>query len=211
MRQTELDREIKALTEQSYNQLEGEWGEWLEVAKKYEHKVLAQDKLDIRHDILLELHHARQRDNKPIPILRAYRIASLTVALYWRQLLKPLIKVCIIDGLPKKPDHSKCSYHDKPTKCRQCPFLAMRPVQSLEGEIDIGEGDTIQLKDTIADDNAINLEAWQDEETFLLGCPMRLIEIAHKKSKGKPLSWSDHKYWERTIKKEQARYQKTLF
>ncbi|MBA7610426.1 hypothetical protein ES703_17634 [subsurface metagenome] len=175
MRQTERDREIRGVAEQSYDQLEGEWLDWLEVARKYEHKVLSQDRLDIRHIILLELYHARQRDNKPIPILRAYRIASLMVALYWRQLKR------------------------QPT------------MLSLEADIQLDEGEIVQLKDTVADDNAIDLSAWLDEETFLLGCPMRLIEIAHKKSTGKPLSWKDHKYWERTIKKERARYQKTLF
>ncbi len=90
MRQSELTREIGAIAEQSYNQLEGEWRDWLQVARRYEHKVPYQDRLDIRHDIMLELYRARQRDNKPIPELRAYRIASLTVALYWRRLKRQL-------------------------------------------------------------------------------------------------------------------------
>jgi len=64
---------------------------------------------------------------------------------------------------------------------------------------------------TVADDKAIDLDTWLDDKAFLLGCPMRLIQIAHKKRAGKPLSWKDHKYWERTIKKERARYQKALF
>jgi len=85
MKQSELTAEIEAIAEQSYNRLEGEWHDWLEVARKYEHKVPSQDRYDMRHTILLELHRARQRDGKPIPLLRAYRIASLMVALYWRK------------------------------------------------------------------------------------------------------------------------------
>ncbi len=85
MRQ-EVIADIDQSIEQSYNQLQGDWRDWLEVARRYEHKVPYHDRLDIRHDIMLELHRARQRDGKPIPILRAYRIASLTVALYWRRL-----------------------------------------------------------------------------------------------------------------------------
>jgi len=85
MKQSELTAEIEARAEQSYNQLQGEWHDWLEVAKRYEHKVPSQDRYDIRHTILLELYKARQRDDKPIPTLRAYRIASLTIALYWRK------------------------------------------------------------------------------------------------------------------------------
>ena len=72
--------------EQGYDGLEGEWLEWLEVARTYEGKVPRQDRLDIRHDIILELHRARERDKKPLPPLRAYKIASLMVALYWRRL-----------------------------------------------------------------------------------------------------------------------------
>ena len=168
---SDIDQSIK----QSYDQLDGEWLEWLEVAKKYEHKVPTVDRLDIRHDIILELYHARQRDGKPIPILRAYRIASLTVALYWRQ------------------------FKRKPT------------MLSLDADLQIDEGETIQLKDTIADDNAIDLEAWLDEATWRLGCPMRLIQIASKRLNGIPLNDTDRRYFNRHKVKELARYQKTLF
>ena len=169
MRQTERDREIRGVAEQSYDQLDGEWGEWLAVARKYEHKVLTQDRLDIRHTILLELYHARQRDGKPIPILRAYRIASLMVALYWRQLKR------------------------QPT------------MLSLEADIELAEGDIVQLKDTIADDKAIDLEAWLDEATWRLGCPMRLVEIARKRLYGIPLDNKDKCYLWRFRKQEQKK------
>jgi len=36
MKQSELTAEIEAIAEQSYNRLEGEWHDWLEVARKYE-------------------------------------------------------------------------------------------------------------------------------------------------------------------------------
>ncbi|MBA7706713.1 hypothetical protein ES703_115570 [subsurface metagenome] len=85
MRQEELTQEIEALAEQSYDQLDGEWRDWLEVARKYERKVPYQDRGDMRHTIIVELHRARLRDGEPIPLLRAYRIASLMVALYWRK------------------------------------------------------------------------------------------------------------------------------
>ncbi|MBA7629085.1 hypothetical protein ES703_36583 [subsurface metagenome] len=34
-----LYKEIEAIAEQSYDQLEGEWLEWLQVARRYEHKI----------------------------------------------------------------------------------------------------------------------------------------------------------------------------
>ena len=44
MRRSEREAELQSLAEQSYEKLEGEWQEWLEVAKKYEHKVPSQDR-----------------------------------------------------------------------------------------------------------------------------------------------------------------------
>ena len=103
-------RELDAIAEKSYDQLEGEWHDWLEVARKYEHKVPSQDRYDIRHTIIIELAKARQRDGKPIPILRAYRIASFTVALYWRELIKAQVRVCLYDGLPQEPHCPICRH-----------------------------------------------------------------------------------------------------
>lgn len=207
MRQEELTAEIKAIAKRSYDQLDGEWRDWLEVAKRYEHRVPAPDKYDIRHTIMLELHHARQRDGKPIPPLRAYRIASLTVALYWREINKPLVKVCVIDGIAKEPNNGKCSFKDKPPKCRQCPFLAVRAIQSLDTEIEDTEGNRVRLMDTVADDKAIDLDLKLEASDWLLGCPMRLIEIATKKLDGKPLTAKDRQYLSRF--RRQA--QKSLF
>lgn len=76
---------------------------------------------------------------------------------------------------------------------------------SLNTEIEDGEGDTIELIDTLADDSAIDLEAWVDARTWLLGCPKRLIEIAHKNVKGEVLEVADRKYLWKWRKKAQKR------
>ena len=74
---------------------------------------------------------------------------------------------------------------------------------SLNTVIDNGEGDTIELIDTIADDKAIDLEAWLDVRVWLLGCPKRLLGIAHKRVSGIALNKVDQKYLERYRKKAQ--------
>ena len=76
-------------------------------------------------------------------------------------------------------------------------------VVSLNAEIDNGEGDTIELIDTVADDNAIDLTDWLDARFWLLGCPKRLIEVAHKIVKGIPLTNLEHQYLWRARRKEQ--------
>jgi len=202
-RQVDIDR-----IEQSYNQLDGEWREWLEVARRYERKVLSQDRLDTRHNIMIELARARARDGKPLPLLRAYRIASLTVALYWRELNKASVKVCILNGLPKIPDYSSCSFKHKPSKCRECAFLAIRPIQSLDSEVIDGEGNKVRLLDTVASDKALDLpDTYYDVKTWLLGCPVKLVQIANKKLDGKPLDAKDRMYLMRYRRQEQ----KSLF
>jgi len=151
----------------SYDRLDGEWLNWYQVAHRFEHKVPAQDRGDIKHNIILELAKARARDGKPIPIPRAYRIASLVVALYWRQETR------------------------KPT------------MLSLNSEIANGEGDTTELIETIADDKAIDLSAWLDAKTWLLGCPIRLVQIAHKRLDGQVLTHTDRNYLYKWRKREQ--------
>ena len=87
---------------------------------------------------------------------------------------------------------------------------AVLTTTSLNEEIDDGEGNTIELYQTIADDGAIDLEAWVDARFWLKSCPRRLVKIACKKLKGKPLSWKEHKYLERYRQKELLKYQQKI-
>jgi hypothetical protein len=80
-------------------------------------------------------------------------------------------------------------------------------ILSLNTEKDDGEGNSTELIDTLASDGAIDLDAWLDARTFLLGCPMRLIVIAGKRLKKIPLDDKDKKYLRRFRRREQ----KSLF
>ena len=80
-------------------------------------------------------------------------------------------------------------------------------ILSLNGEIEDGEGDTVELWETLADDKAIDPEAWLDARTFLLGCPKRLIRIAYKRYAGYELDQKEQKYLENYRQK----HQKALF
>ena len=152
----------------SYDRLDGEWRQWYDTAHRFERKVPAQDRGDIRHNIILELALARARDgDKPFSKAMMYRVASFVVADYWRKASR------------------------KPT------------MLSLEAEIDNGDGDTTELIETIADDRAIDVEAWLDARTFLLGCPHRLVQIANKINKGQTLTHGDRTYLWKWRKREQ--------
>jgi hypothetical protein len=78
-------------------------------------------------------------------------------------------------------------------------------ILSLNTELNDNDGDGVELIDTLSDDKAIDLDAWLDARTFLLGCPMRLIVIAGKRLKGIPLTKYEQLYLCRFWKKQQKR------
>ena len=83
-------------------------------------------------------------------------------------------------------------------------------ILSLNEEMDDGEGNSIELYLTIADDKAVDLEAWLDAKTWLKGCPKRLIDIVHKRVIGKPLNQNELTYLCRYRQKELKKAQSSL-
>jgi len=158
--------------------------------------VPAQDRGDIRHSIILELALARARDGtKPFSEAMMCRIASCVVALYWRKQYK------LTNGL----DCGSCSQKQR-AKCRsedlyrECPKAIK--IEYLNRPITDAEGNVTELGDTIADDRALDIGAWVDARTFLLGCPQRLIQIAYKIRNGDALGKTDRQYLWRFRKRE---------
>ena len=181
----------------SYDRLDGEWAQWFRTAQRFEHKVPAQDRGDIRHSIILELARTRARDgDKPFSEAMMCRIASCVVAHYWRTQYK------LTNGLDcgscNQKQRQKCRSEDL---YRQCPKAVK--IESLSKPITDAEGNVTELGDTIADDKAIDLGAWLDARTFLLSFPQRLIQIAHKRLNGIVLNNADKLYLCKWRKREQ--------
>jgi hypothetical protein len=84
----------------------------------------------------------------------------------------------------------------------------LRAIQSLDSEID-DNGNT--LANTIADDHAVDLDAWLDYKTWLLGFPMRLVQIGKKKRDGIPLNRKEQTYLNHYQTRQLKKSQKTLF
>ena len=152
-----------------------DWEKYSEVADRFQYKAKAQDREDLKHSIILafaqQVERNRHNGDKPLTEFGMLRIASHTVADYWRS----------------EKRNGK--------------------MVSLNAQIEDGEGNSIEMIDTLADDKAIDLEAWIDARTWLLGCPRRLVEIAHKRVNGIALSKYEQLYLCRFWK----RGQKTLF
>jgi len=84
---------------------------------------------------------------------------------------------------------------------------AVLTTTSLNEEIDDGDNNNTELAETIADDRAIDLEAWVDARVWLRGCPRRLVKIAYKKVLGKALNLKERQYLCRYRQKELKKYQ----
>ena len=153
-----------------------DWGKYMEIADRFQHKARYQDREDLRHDIMVRLAElADSNGDKPFTEASMLRVGSYVVMEYWRQ------------------------------EKRQLTWL------SLNEEVEDDEGNSIELLETLADDKAIDLEAWQDAKRWRLGCPKRLVRIADKRVWGRPLTHKEQMYLNRYRQKDLAKAQKALF
>ncbi len=183
-----------------YDQLDGEWLTYYKVATKYVHKARFEDRGDLLHTIILNLAVAGKNDgHKPDNPSWLYRIASFTVAQYWRDYYYR------VNGI----DCGHCSNQQR-QKCKRdnlygskCPRAIK--LESLQKPIVGEDGELGELGDLIADDKALDLAEWLDNKTFLLGCPQRLIDIAEKIRDGEALSEYERLYLYRFRQREQKK------
>ena len=180
-----------------YDHLTGEYLTYYHVASRFAGKVREQDKGDVLHDIIMTLADVqRNNGHKPFTEAVMYRIASRTVALYWRNHYKHTNGLTC--GNCSKAQRLKCREHWLYGECPKAVKL-----ESLNKPMIDSEGNTTEFGDLIADDKALDLEAWADARTFLLGCPDRLIAIAYKVEGGEPLTNKEHQYLWYWRKREQ--------
>ena len=180
-----------------YDQLDGEWLLYYKVAVKFCHKVRFEDTDDILHTIILNLAVAgRKNGHKPDNPSWMYRIASFTIAQYWRTYYYN--NYGIDCGHCSNQQRKKCRADDLYSECPR----AIR-IESLSKPIVGEDGQISELGELIADDKALDLDEWLDIKTFLTGCPQRLIDIAEKIREGIPLNKNDQKYLERYRHKTQ--------
>jgi len=195
---TRKQRQTPAI-DNGYDQLDGEWLTYYKVASRFNHKAKVEDTEDLLHDIILTLAVAKRNNgHKPFTEAVMYRIASYTQAHYWYKHYK------LTMGL----DCGHCSKSQR-HKCREnwlygdCPKAIK--LDRLNKPILDNEGHTTALGDLIADDKALDLDAWLDARTFLLSCPHRLVQIAQKRLDGIPLNNADKLYLGKWRKREQKR------
>ena len=174
-----------------------DWDKYIVVAERFQHKAKAQDGEDLKHNIILRLAQvANNNGHKPFTEAVMYRIASYVVADYWRAQYK--LTNGLNCGSCSQKQRQKCRSGDL---FRQCPKAIK--LESLSKPIVDDNGNTTELGELIADEKAIDLDAWVDAKTFLLYFPKRLIEIATKIDYGDNLNNKDRQYLSRYRRREQ--------
>jgi hypothetical protein len=180
-----------------YDQLPEPYLTFYNVALPFANSV--PDREDLLHTIIANLADAhRSNGHKPDNNSWMFRIASFSKAQYWREHYKRTA------GL----DCGHCSKEQK-RKCKEdwlygdCPKLVK--VESLHKPIIDSQGNLTELGDLIADDKALDIDAWLDARTFLLGAPERLLLIGGKIRDGETLTESERQYLSRWRRQEQKK------
>jgi hypothetical protein len=128
-----------------------------------------------------------------------YRIASRAQADYWFKHYK------LTMGL----DCGHCSSKQR-RKCKEgwlygeCPKAIK--LESLNKPVIDSEGNTTELGELIADDKAIDLDAWVSSSTWEIGYPKRLVAIAYRLKAGEAINDRDRQYLCYWRKREQKTF-----
>jgi len=183
---------------EGYDQLEGEYLAYYQIALTFAKRVPIQDMGDLLHTIIMTLADvARNTELSPAAM---YRIASRTRADYWRENYR------LTSGL----DCGHCSNRQR-QKCKEDLLYGKCPkaikIERLSRPVTDTDGNLTELGDLIADDKALDIPQWLEIKEQLLHAPDRLLAIAGKIQDGETLTHAERTY----LWKSRKRTQKSLF
>ena len=184
-----------------YDQLPEPHLTFYNVALRFAVKVLPDDQEDLLHDIMLHLDSVAERKRKAgeaFSEAAMYRTAEHVKDHYWYELRK---RTSGLDcGHCSKTQRRKCKEGDLYAQCPKAIKL-----ESLHKPILDSEGNITEFGNLIADDKALDLDAWLDTRTALLGLPPRMKGIAVKLRDGIPLDAKDKMYLSRWREREKIK------
>jgi len=177
-----------------YDQLPEPHLTYYRIALPFAKSVPTQDTGDLLHTIIMTL--ADVAGNTELSEPAMYRIASYTKADYWRAQYRH----------SKGLDCGSCNQAQR-RKCKEdwlygeCPKAVK--VESLNKPVIGEDGELTELGELIADDKAIDLDAWVSDSTWEIGYPKRLVSIAYKLKAGEALTDRDRQYLSRYRRQSQ--------
>jgi len=183
-----------------YDQLPDPHLTYYRIAVRIAVKVLTDDQEDLLHDIIIHLDRVAERKRargEQFSEAGIYRTAEHVKDHYWYDLRKRT------SGL----DCGNCSTKQR-RKCKEdwlygdCPKLVK--LESLNKPIIDSEGNMTELGDLIADDTALDLDAWLDCKQLFLDYP-RLKRIAKKIADGDQLAGAERVFLHKLRRQEQKK------
>ena len=183
-----------------YSQLEGEWLTYYKVTGYFVRHIHYEDREDWLHDTMLEMAKVKAKyevTGKPLTEAGLMRVASYQVTEYWVKQRR--LTTWLDCGHCSKAQRQKCRSEDLYSECPKYHQLV-----SLNAD---GDGEPSELIEFIADDKAIDLDAWLDARRILRGLPRRLVLTRYKLYSGYPLTDNERKY----LYKFRKNQQKSLF
>ena len=184
-----------------YDQLNGDWGLFYKVAKRFTYKVVRKDSEDFLHDLFLAFARVKasyQVKGKELTEGGLMRVAQYELADYWRKHFKR------INGI----DCSRCSKAQR-EKCKDwylypdCPKAVK--TERLDKLVEDGNGDSTPLHELIADDKAVDLVARLDARLILDSYPRRFVHLMYKDYAGYSLTNTERNYVYHHKRKAQKR------
>jgi len=183
-----------------YDQLPEPYLTYYNVALRFTHKALIDDRQDLLHDIIEGL--ATVAEHKILSEAAMYRITEHIKDHYWYRYYS------YTNGLDcqhcSKAQRAKCRYNWAHSNWAYADCHRAIHLESINKPIVDSEGNITELAELIADDKALDLEEWLDAKTFLIRAPIRLKQIARKLgNKEQALTVAERKYLCKLRKKTQ--------
>jgi len=191
-----------------YDQLEGDWALYYKVTSYFVRHIRFEDREDWLHDTMLEMAKVKAKyelTGKPLTEAGLMRVASYQVTEFWTRLRR--LTTWLDCGNCSKEQRRKCREEDLYSQCPKYHQLV-----SLNATVDSpnGDGEPSELIEFLADDKAIDLDAWLDARHILRGLPTRLVLIGYKRYSGMQLEPKEQEYLKYYRQKELKRSQKVL-
>jgi hypothetical protein len=175
-----------------------------QIAKSFAIKAKVQDQQDLLHDIIEGLAKVAMRklaDGQDFTEPAMVRTAEHIKDSYWYK------RYAYYYGIDchhcSKEQRAKCRYNWAHSEWAYTDCHRAIQLESLNQPITDKEGNLTELGNLSVDDNALDLEAWLEAKTFLIGAPIRLKSIVLKRSNGQALSGAERKYLAKLRKREQ--------
>jgi len=173
-----------------YDQLDGEWALYYQVTSYFTRHIRFDDRDDWLHDTMLEMAKVKTKYEligKPLTEAGLMRVASYQVTEYWERLRR--FTTWLDCGNCSKEQRQRCRDQDLYSECPK-----FRQLVSLNAIVDNSDGEASELIQFIADDKAVDLDAWLDARRILRGLPKRLVQIGYKRYSGLPLDGKEQDY-----------------